>query len=91
MAIERIAYIGGYQIDMDEFGGKTITENEKEVVPIFIFMRDHHLESHITHYLGEWTEESGERLASELLADNKTSYPGDSHRSDPIAFGVYKS
>lgn len=33
---QRIAYIGGYQVDMDEFGGKTITENEKEVVPIFI-------------------------------------------------------
>lgn len=68
---QRISYIGGYQVDMDEFGGKTITENEKRSRTYLHFMRDHHLENHITHYLSEWTEESGEQLASELLADNK--------------------
>ena len=89
---QRIAYIGGYQVDMDEFGGKTITVNEKRSRAYLHFMRDHHLENHTTHYLGEWTEESGERLASELLADNKTNLPtAILIGSDPIALGVYKA
>lgn len=33
---KRIAYIGGYKVDMDEFGGKQISINERGCVPISI-------------------------------------------------------
>ncbi len=89
---QKIAYIGGYQVDMDEQGGKTITENEKRSRAYLHFMRDHHLEHYCMNRLGEWTEESGERLASELINEKKSDLPtAILVGSDPMALGVYKA
>lgn len=64
---KRIAYIGGYKVDMDEFGGKQISTNEKRMRAYQHFMADHHLEKYISYRLGGWTEKQGEVLATDLL------------------------
>lgn len=85
-----IAYIGGYQADLDEFGQKTIIQYEKRVRAYLHFMQDHHLESFIDYRLGDWTHQSGEILAEELLADRKAQLPTALLiGSDPMAAGVY--
>ena len=42
-----IAYIGGYQIDINEAGRKSTTENEKRLRAYRHFMQDHHLTKQI--------------------------------------------
>lgn len=87
-----IAYIGGYQIDINEFGEKSTTENEKRLRAYLHFMRDNHLEKQINYYLGEWTEEAGEALASKLLYKQRKNRPTALLiGSDPLAIGVYKA
>ncbi|OQO71572.1 LacI family transcriptional regulator [Enterococcus villorum] len=87
-----IAYIGGYQIDINELGEKSTTENEKRLRAYLHFMRDNHLEKQINYYLGEWTEESGERLTKKLLNKQKQDLPtAILIGSDPLALGVYKA
>lgn len=39
-----IAYIGGYQIDINEAGRKSTTENEKRLRAYRHFMQDHHFD-----------------------------------------------
>ena len=64
---KRIAYIGGYKVDMDEFGGKQISINEKRMRAYQHYMIDHHLEKYMSYHLGGWTEKQGEVLATNLL------------------------
>ncbi|OWW45361.1 LacI family transcriptional regulator [Enterococcus hirae 81-15-F4] len=87
-----IAYIGGYQIDINEAGRKSTTENEKRLRAYRHFMQDHHLTKQINYYLGEWTEESGEQLATKLLRKTKHDLPtAILIGSDPLALGVYRA
>lgn len=87
-----IAYIGGYQIDINEAGRKSTTENEKRLRAYRHFMQDHHLTKQINYYLGEWTEESGEQLATKLLEKQKHDLPtAILIGSDPLALGVYRA
>ena len=87
-----IAYIGGYQIDINEAGRKSTTENEKRLRAYRHFMQDHHLTKQINYYLGEWTEESGEQLATKLLEKQKHDLPtAILIGSDPLALGVYQA
>lgn len=89
---QRIAYIGGYQVDLDEFGKKTITTNEKRIRAYLHFMADHHLDDYITYQLGEWTKESAELLTYALLKENKKPLPtAILVGSDPMAMGVYQA
>ncbi len=71
---KRIAYIGGYKVDMDEFGGKQISINEKRMRAYQHFMIDHHLEKYMSYHLGGWTEKQGEVLATNLLENESPSY-----------------
>lgn len=55
-------------------------------------MQDHHLTKQINYYLGEWTEESGEQLATKLLEKQKHDLPtAILIGSDPLALGVYRA
>ena len=64
---QRIAYIGGYQVDMDERGGKTINPDENASVPICISCPITSYKITVRTIWGNWTEEDGERLAEELI------------------------
>jgi len=88
---QRIAYIGGYQVDMDERGGKTINPDEKRIRAYLHFMSDHQLQDYSTHYLGNWTEEDGERLAEELIQSSDPLPTALLVGSDPMAIGVYRT
>lgn len=86
---KRIAYIGGYKVDMDEFGGKQISTNEKRMRAYQHFMADHHLEKYISYRLGGWTEKQGEVLATDLLENESPLPTAILVGSDPMAIGVY--
>ncbi|MGM9902429.1 LacI family transcriptional regulator [Enterococcus sp. 10A9_DIV0425] len=88
---KRIAYIGGYQVELDELGKKTITSNEKRVRAYLHFMNDHHLDEYAHSLLGNWTEEDGERLAIELIQQADPLPSAILVGSDPMAIGVYRA
>ncbi|MCZ1526895.1 LacI family transcriptional regulator, partial [Enterococcus faecium] len=88
---KRIAYIGGYKVDMDEFGGKQISINEKRMRAYQHFMIDHHLEKYMSYHLGGWTEKQGEVLATNLLENESPLPTAILVGSDPMAIGVYRA
>ncbi|HJF18789.1 MAG TPA: LacI family DNA-binding transcriptional regulator [Enterococcus columbae] len=85
---QRIAYIGGYKVDVDEQGTKQSSPTEKRFLTYQHFMRDHHLPSQA--YLGGWSIAEGERLANELLKA-KERPTALLVASDPLALGVYQA
>lgn len=88
---KRIAYIGGYKVNMDEFGGKQISINEKRMRAYQHFMIDHHLEKYMSYRLGGWTEKQGEVLATNLLENESPLPTAILVGSDPMAIGVYRA
>ncbi|MBL1229066.1 LacI family DNA-binding transcriptional regulator [Enterococcus sp. BWB1-3] len=87
-----IAYIGGYRVDLDEFGGKIVTQFEKRMRAYLHFMQDNQLEEFIDYRLGLWTEQDGERLTEELLKERQDHLPtAILVGSDPMAVGVYSA
>lgn len=87
-----IAYIGGYNIDINEYGKKEINENEKRLRAYKQFMYDQGLKQNINYKLGQWEPLEGRRMADELLAEKVDDFPtAIIVGSDPLAVGVYHS
>ncbi|MDW8822653.1 substrate-binding domain-containing protein [Enterococcus faecium] len=79
------------EVDMDEFGGKQISINEKRMRAYQHFMIDHHLEKYMSYHLGGWTEKQGEVLATNLLENESPLPTAILVGSDPMAIGVYRA
>ncbi|GBD71783.1 putative LacI family transcriptional regulator [Tetragenococcus halophilus subsp. halophilus] len=84
-----IAYIGGYNIDIDEKGTKSFNENEKRLRTYRQFMQEQGL--NIRYKLGNWEPLEGKRMTDELLAEGKNFPTALLVGSDPLSVGVYRS
>lgn len=89
---KNIAYIGGYNIDVGEYGDKQYSENENRLQAYRQFMYKNGLKDNIIYKLGEWTPLEGKRMADELLMERSENFPtAILVGSDPLAVGVYHS
>lgn len=89
---KKIAYIGGYNIDMNEYGEKEFNENEKRLRVYKQFMYEQGLKENIEYKLGLWEPLEGKRMMDELLAENGDNLPtAILVGSDPLSVGVYRS
>ncbi|MFV0557728.1 MAG: LacI family DNA-binding transcriptional regulator [Enterococcus sp.] len=87
-----IAYLGGYQVTLNEVGERVIDENEKRLRAYRHFMEDHHLKHYIDIRLGEWTTQAAAQLTHELLMTRQKQLPSAILvGSDPMALGVYQT
>ncbi|MGM0215724.1 LacI family DNA-binding transcriptional regulator [Enterococcus sp. AZ109] len=87
----RIAYIGGYNIDVDEQGNKEFNENEKRLRTYKQFMQEHGLEAELCYKVGEWEPLEGKRMTDELLAEKEPFPTAILVGSDPLSVGVYRA
>ncbi|MEO1772170.1 LacI family DNA-binding transcriptional regulator [Candidatus Enterococcus ferrettii] len=89
---KEIAYIGGYNIDIDEQGNEVADENEKRLKAYKEFMNEQGLSDKISYKLGEWEPLEGKRMADELLAERADNFPTALLvGSDPLSVGVYRA
>lgn len=87
----RIAYIGGYNIDVDQAGHKEFNENEKRLRTYKQFMQEQGLAEAICYKIGQWEPLEGKRMAEELLAENNPFPTAILVGSDPLSVGVYRA
>ncbi|WP_313631202.1 LacI family DNA-binding transcriptional regulator [Enterococcus devriesei] len=86
---QRIGYIGGYNIDIDEDGEKIYNENEKRLRAYQEFMTSNGLTSQVK--LGLWEPLEGKRMMDEWLAEAQELPTAILVGSDPLSVGVYRS
>lgn len=85
----RIAYIGGFNITIDEKGEKVYSENEKRLRAYQAFMSEYNLSQQSK--LGLWEPLEGKRIMDEWLQTQQTLPTAILVGSDPLAVGVYRS
>lgn len=84
---KKIAYIGGYNIDVTEQGEKDLNENEKRLKAYKQFMLEKKLPLH--YKIGQWEPLEGKRLMEELLQGVQPT--AVLVGSDPMSVGVYRA
>ncbi|GCF94856.1 hypothetical protein NRIC_27470 [Enterococcus florum] len=86
---QRIGYIGGFNIDMDEHGEQILNENEKRLRTYKAFMVEHGLPA--VYKLGLWEPLEGKRMMDEWLVELEEVPSAILVGSDPLSVGVYRS
>lgn len=85
----RIAYIGGFNIDIDEDGEKIYSDNEKRYRAYQEFMTANGLKKQAK--LGLWEPLEGKRMMDEWLESEEELPTALLVGSDPLSVGVYRS
>lgn len=86
---QRIGYIGGFNIDINEAGEKIYSEDEKRFRAYQEFMEKNELQKQAK--LGLWEPLEGKRLMDEWLNSEEELPTALLVGSDPLSVGVYRS